>query len=263
METTKVIIVDDQPAYRNVLKTVLHKSGNVDIIAEASNGKEFLGLLRTHQPDVIFMDIEMPEMNGIEATREALEYYPELSIIGLSMYDNENYIKELISAGARGYLLKLSDNYKIFETILKFPKAEIFFSKEIEYHRPETATSKGKKSVLIVDDFKNTRFIVKHVLENAGYSTLEAENGKNALEVMQGVEIDLLVTDYNMPIMNGWKLIQEVKKKPEYRTLPILVLTTETSDEKRKKGQEVGITGWIVKPFDTKRFLKIVQKALS
>ncbi len=89
MPSINIIIVDDHSLFRNGMKLLLSNTGNFNIMAEASNGKEFLNLLDTMNPDIVLMDIDMPEMGGIEATTKALEKKPELKIICLSMYGEE------------------------------------------------------------------------------------------------------------------------------------------------------------------------------
>lgn len=261
MQKQKIILVDDQPLYRNVVKTVLQNIGDVEIIAEASNGVDFLELLNTHRPDIIFMDIEMPRMDGIEATKKALEKNPDLVIIGLSMYENKNYVDELVKAGARGYLLKLSDNDEIFKSILKHPKAEIFYSEKL-VQKASASKSKDKKTVLVVDDFESNTFVTALTLENAGYGVSKASTGKDALELLRNEKFDLVVTDYNMPGMNGMELVKELRKMPGYAKIPVLVLSTIKDEQKKELTKTVGVTGWIEKPFQLQRFLKIVKKAL-
>lgn len=256
----KVILVDDKIVYRNAIKTLLQKIGNVDIIAEASNGNEFLSLLPDKQPDIIFMDVEMPDMNGIEATQKALQSNKNLIIIGLSMYDNPKYIEDLISAGAKGYLLKLSDNIQIFKDIISNPIEKVFFSKEIEQRKIQNPND--KKTVMIVDDFENTRYVIEFTLQQADFKVIKAVDGKDALRHFDGQQIDLLITDLHMPRMNGFELIEEVKKIKQYSCIPILMLTTEVSKEKKLQAKKIGITGWIQKPFVMDKFLNIVQKAL-
>lgn len=114
----KILLVDDQAIFRKSLIATLQTAGDVEIIGEADNGADFLKQLAILEPEIVFMDIEMPIMNGIEATAEALKKYPALVVIGLSMYENESYVEELIKAGARGYLLKTSDNYELFRSII-------------------------------------------------------------------------------------------------------------------------------------------------
>ena len=261
MNKIKIILVDDKVVYRNAIKTLLQKLGDVDIIAEASNGTEFLHMLNICKPDLVFIDIEMPEMNGIEATKAALKINPDLVIIGLSMYDNKKYVNDLLEAGARGYLLKLSDNAHIFRQILKNPKAQIFYSKDIS---PEKEEDKGsQKTILIADDFENTRFVIDFTLKQAGYEVLKATDGENALNYFDGRKIDLLITDLNMPKKNGLELAEAVKQLPDYRNIPILLLTTEINEEKKHQAKQVGITGWIQKPFVIDKFLGIIKKAVG
>lgn len=260
MEKRKIILVDDKQAYRTAVRELLKRIGNIEIIGEAANGKEFLGMLDTQKPDIVFMDIEMPEMNGIEATKLALEKYPSMIIIGLSMYHDNRYIDELIKAGARGYLLKLSDNTNLFRTILQHPMAEIFFSKEIEYGKPEEENKKS--TVLIVDDFESTRFVIDYSLSQVGYEVLQAVNGNEAYEKLQNGNIDLVITDYNMPGMDGVELTAKMRKLDNYKTTPVLLLTTELPKDKKSDAKQAGVTGLLTKPFTMDKLLAFVKKAL-
>lgn len=261
MGKLKIILVDDKVVYRNAIRTLIQKLGDVEIIAEASNGQEFLRVLEFNIPDLVFMDIEMPEMNGIEATREAIKRHPDLVIIGLSMYENQKYIDDLLAAGAKGYLLKLSDNAQIFRQILQNPRAEIFFSKEISPNKP--SEDQQKKTILIADDFENTRFVIEFTLKQAGYEVLKAVDGQDALKYFDGRTIDLLVTDLNMPRMDGLQLAESVKQISGYKAIPILLLTTEINEEKKQRSKDIGITGWIQKPFVIDKFLGFIKKALK
>lgn len=105
-EKLKIFIVDDHEFFRNGLKMVINRLKYAKVTGEASNGKEFLEGLREDEPDIVLIDIQMPLMNGIEATRLALEDYPDLKIVALTMFDDEEYIQSMIDAGAKGFLLK-------------------------------------------------------------------------------------------------------------------------------------------------------------
>ena len=105
-EQIKVFIVDDHEIFRNGLKMVINRFKNAKVIAEATSGKEFLELLDKNLPDIVLMDIEMPEMNGIEATEAVKNKYPQIKIIMLTVFDNDENIFNSIKAGADGYLLK-------------------------------------------------------------------------------------------------------------------------------------------------------------
>lgn len=102
----KIFIVDDHEFFRNGLKMVVNRLKYARVTGEAANGREFLDLLRQSEPDIVLIDIQMPLLNGIDATRMALEEYPDLKIVALTMFDDEEYVQSMIDAGAKGFLLK-------------------------------------------------------------------------------------------------------------------------------------------------------------
>ncbi len=102
----RVIIVDDHEIFRNGLKMVINKLAYAKVVAEAGNGAEFLATLKTTTTDLVLMDIDMPVMNGIEATKKALEAYPDLKIIALTMFKEDAYIQSMMEAGVKGFLIK-------------------------------------------------------------------------------------------------------------------------------------------------------------
>lgn len=131
MSNFSIIIVDDHNLFREGLKLLLTNLPIVGDIYEASNGNEFLQLLESQLPDIVFMDIEMPDMNGIDATRKALEKYPYLKIIALSMYGEEAYYTKMIDSGAKGFLLKNSGIQEVEEAILNVAGGNSYFSQQI------------------------------------------------------------------------------------------------------------------------------------
>lgn len=119
------------------------------------------------------------------------------------------------------------------------------------------------QTVLVVDDSKTMRDMVTFTLTGAGYQVVQAGDGKEAVgKLSNGSKPALVVTDLNMPEMDGLALIKEIRKMPALKFTPILMLTTESSDEKKSAGKAAGATGWIVKPFNPEQFLKIVKKVL-
>ena len=119
------------------------------------------------------------------------------------------------------------------------------------------------KTVLVVDDSPTMRQMVAFTLTSAGYQVVEAGNGKEAVgKVNGGAKPDLVVTDLNMPEMDGITLINEIRKMPALKFTPILMLTTEASDDKKKAGQAAGATGWIVKPFNPEQMMAVIKKVL-
>lgn len=113
----KIILVDDHEIFRNGLKQLLHSIGNIEIIAEATNGKEFLDIIGKYDPDLVFMDINMPKLDGIDATEQVLHKFPDLKIVALSTFGDNEYFNKMLNAGVRGYMLKNSRKNDFMDAI--------------------------------------------------------------------------------------------------------------------------------------------------
>jgi len=131
MEKYKIIIVDDHQLFRNGLKFILNEIKNVQVVGEASNGQEFLDLLEFIVPDLVLMDINMPVMNGVTASKIALEKYPQLNILVLSMYGETEYYNTMIDIGVKGFILKDIDNKELEDAIIKVISGGNYFSQEL------------------------------------------------------------------------------------------------------------------------------------
>ena len=118
------------------------------------------------------------------------------------------------------------------------------------------------KRILVVDDSQTMRQMVAFTLRESNFEVVEAEHGQDALAKLDGQKLDLIVTDLNMPVMDGITFIREVRSRPATRYLPILMLTTESQQEKKLAGKAAGATGWIVKPFDPPKLLTVIAKVL-
>jgi two-component system chemotaxis response regulator CheY len=116
--------------------------------------------------------------------------------------------------------------------------------------------------VLTVDDSTSMRQMVKATLLSAGYDVVEASDGQEALEYARENPVDLVITDVNMPRMDGITLVGELRTLPAYRLTPVLLLTTESSMEKKMEGKRAGATGWIVKPFNPAQLLATLARVL-
>jgi two-component system chemotaxis response regulator CheY len=119
------------------------------------------------------------------------------------------------------------------------------------------------KTILTVDDSGSLRQMVSFVLKDAGYDVVEAIDGQDGLEKAKTRHIDLVLTDQNMPGMDGLGLIRELRTMKKYQSVPILMLTTETGDDIKAQGRAAGATGWIVKPFDPARLTEVVRKLIG
>lgn len=116
--------------------------------------------------------------------------------------------------------------------------------------------------ILTVDDSKSMRQMVAMSLRSQGHDVTEAEDGVDGLTKAQADKFDLVVTDINMPNKNGLELIADLRAQPQYKFIPILCLTTESSGDMKSKGKQAGATGWIVKPFTPEKLLDVIKKVL-
>lgn len=119
------------------------------------------------------------------------------------------------------------------------------------------------KNILVVDDSSAIRQSVSFILEQAGYQVTQATDGADALSRLNGVQFNLILTDVNMPSMDGITLTRKVRENAQYKFTPIVVLTTESQATKMEEGKAAGATGWIVKPFDAEKLLAVVKKLVS
>jgi len=118
-------------------------------------------------------------------------------------------------------------------------------------------------SILAVDDSASMRQMVSFTLKGAGYHVIEAADGQEALDKARGARVDLVLTDQNMPGMDGIALVRMLRGLPSYAGTPILILTTESSDEMKARGRAAGATGWLVKPFDPGKLIEVIQRVIG
>jgi two-component system chemotaxis response regulator CheY len=119
------------------------------------------------------------------------------------------------------------------------------------------------KSILAIDDSASIRQMVGFTLRSSGYEVVDAVDGMDGLEKAKGNTFNLILTDQNMPRMDGLTLIMSLRALPQYKTVPILMLTTESSDAMKQQGRAAGATGWLVKPFDPQKLVEVVKKVIG
>jgi DNA-binding NarL/FixJ family response regulator len=170
MNKTKIIIVDDHLMVRTGLSLILKDNEKYEIIGEASDGADFLHLINSFSPDIVLMDINMPKMNGIDATREGMIRRPELKIIALSMHDDEEYIESMMQAGAKGFILKKVGAEELYKAIDIVMGGETYFSQDVMKILTKKLFSKTKEGDAVIINPRE-----KEVLEQLclGLSTQE------------------------------------------------------------------------------------------
>jgi two-component system chemotaxis response regulator CheY len=124
----------------------------------------------------------------------------------------------------------------------------------------ESASAVGNIRILTIDDSKTMRDMLMLTLVDAGFDVIQAVDGKDGIDMLERENVDVVITDINMPRMDGYEVVRQLRARPEHKTTPILVLTTESEAEKKNVAREAGATGWLVKPFDPERLIATVRK---
>ncbi len=198
MKKHNIIIVDDHQLFRNGLKFILNEMNDVQVVGEASNGKEFLDLLEFGLPDLVLMDINMPIMNGVNASKIALEKYPGLNILVLSMYGESEYYNTMIDIGVKGFILKDVDNKELRDAIDKITSGGTYFSQELLLNLIKNKTydeniflTRREKEVLelICKGFSNQQiseqlFISQRTVERHRSNLLLKTESKNSISLV-------------------------------------------------------------------------------
>ena len=202
MDKIRIIIVDDHQLFRNGLKILLASFPEFEVAGEVSNGVEFLRLLKNVRADVTLMDINMPEMDGIEATRKGMKLCPEMNIIALSMYGEEEYYYKMVDAGVKGFLLKDSDISEVKEAIQTVVRGGSYFSQELLYHviqkikhreheSKSANLSKREKEILLKiceglsnQEIAESLFISKRTVDKHRANLLGKTNSKNTASLI-------------------------------------------------------------------------------
>jgi two-component system response regulator DegU len=187
MKTVKIVLVDDHTIVRDGIKSTLKDQKNFKIIGEAGNGKEAVELVKKTEPDVVIMDISMPDMNGIEATDIISKKFPHSKVIVLSMHDDETYILKSVEAGAYGYLLKDVDKNEFVRAINAVNQGDKYFNTSISsvlvsgyLNRIKSIGSSSNQSSDEYDLTKREKGILKMITD-----------GKNNREIADGLGISI------------------------------------------------------------------------
>ena len=206
----KLVIADDHEIFRDGLKLMLGKQEDIVLVGEADNGKQLIALVEEQRPDVVLTDIKMPVMDGIEATKWLSEHYPDTGIIGLSMFNEDNLIIDMLEAGARGYLIKNADKNEVIDAIKTVYQQDTYYcrqttgklarmianSKYNPYSRkPKIEFSDREKEIieLICQEFTN-----KEIGEKLFLSSRTVEGYRMKIQEKMGVKNSVGIVVYAM-----------------------------------------------------------------
>ncbi len=219
MARAKVLLVDDHVIVRQGLKALLSDEPDMEVVGEANNGREALEKLAALEPEVVLMDISMPSLNGIEATRQIKQRFPDVKVVILSMHANEEYVFQVLQAGAAGYVLKLSDSMEVLTAIRAALSGGSFLSPPIsrtvinDYVRRAEArgqgsdldllTSREREVLQLLAEGRSNRDIAEEL--SISIKTVESHrsNIMNKLEVSSKAEL------IKYALRKGWATLEE------------------------------------------------------
>ena len=248
MSYRRILIVDDSAVFRTSMKKILESKNDAIVVAE--DGQQGLDLAMKEQFDIVVSDIDMPKINGIDLCR-SLKNSPEtrgIPIVMVSTFDSDNDIDKGFQAGASAYLSKYEIQSRLRETVDSVLSKSKF---------------KNNRLVMVVDDSKVVRRIVENGLAEAGFKVITAEDGKKALEILNDIRPDLILTDIEMPDVNGFEFCGSIHTNPELSSVPIVAMSSRTERGYMKRMLQNGASAYLCKPFNIDELVILVEKMLS
>lgn len=250
---TKILIIDNTAFLGQVLSSFLDKE-TFEIATEKGADIALLKLIHWH-PDLIITSIEVGNINGFDLCLivRMMPDFAGIPIILISSSDKRDEYHLAADAGADCYLKK---DKKALLTLKKEIHSLLF--KEEKQGRD--VAKHPIKNILLVDDSATMRKIIKNILAGIGIKNcVEAEHGQDGLEKLDANDIDMVISDWNMPVMNGVEMIKQIRLNPEYSALPIVLVTAETTDD-IEEVLGLGINDYLRKPFNVIEMKKLIEK---
>jgi len=250
----RIVVAEDSRLQRRTWAGALRSDG-FEVI-EAEDGRLGLEAVRRERPDLLLTDVEMPHMNGYElcaAVKSDLEL-STIPVVILTTLGGFDEIRRGFEAGASDYLVKPKEGERESFLDLLVDRVQSILS---------SAGVVQRGDVLVVDDSNLTRSLVQSAVEKAGFRVTPVASGEEALRVLESSCFDLMITDVEMPGMNGIELSHRVRNDPRTEDLPILVLTASRDRSHREMGKGIGVDGYLTKPFSHEKLVVALENALN
>jgi len=244
---TNVLVVEDSEVSRMVIEKELDDDF---IVYEASTSEAALESLRKREIDLILLANTLTDESSYELCESirSEQDYGDIPIFLMGTSKDQSHYEEGFEAGASAFLTK------------PFEKEEL---SKILMHLSSRSRNQRGKSILVVDDSKSVRVVLRKSLEKVGFHVVEAENGKKALERLKDHDVDLISTDLEMPVMNGFELVQNLDDEFRNRSIPVLMLTSRQDPETRTRANDLEVDDFLTKPFQSDAYLKSIGELLN
>lgn len=239
-----VLLVEDDDVDALNVKRAFKKNDIQRPLIRAHDGIEALAILRETAwgpenpcPNIVLLDMNMPKMNGLEFLQHLREdtLLRNISVFMLTTSSDQRDLNESYKLKVAGYFLKPFDFSRFVQAV------KILDAFWTLCERPIIHNVKHPPHILLVDDDDVIRMVISKVLENSGYTVCNASNGIEALKRLEGIQPDLIITDLNMPNMDGWELVEKLRKNTQYQNTPIILLSGDCDVSVREKAQQNGI----------------------
>ena len=253
-----ILIVDDSRLTRTQIKSFMNALNICQCThIEAENGEDALTVLQTRSVDLVFLDWNMPKMNGMEFLRKIrlMENLRELPVIMITSETDKENILETLSNGVMDYIIKPISKDIFDEKMVKYIKDLATKSDIVEFYI----------TTLIVDDSRLTRAQIKGLMNEMNICNcthVEAENGEEALKVLERQSVDIVFLDWNMPKMNGMDMLRKIRGIEKFRELPVIMVTSESDKELILSALANGVMDYIIKPIAKETFDQKVAKCV-
>ncbi|WP_411835178.1 response regulator [Peribacillus frigoritolerans] len=221
---TSIVIIDDHQLFREGVKRILDFESSFDVVAEGDDGSEAMDLVETHKPDVVIMDINMPNMNGVEATKMLVSRYPETKVIILSIHDDENYVQHALKTGAQGYLLKEMDADALIDAVRVVAEGGSYLHPKVthnlvkEYRRLAAEEGADRDSVHTIEIRRPLHLLTRReceVLQLLAYGKSNRASGEtlyisektvknHVSNILQKMNVNDRTQAVVLAIKNGW-----------------------------------------------------------
>lgn len=253
----KIIIVGFPDKFVQKLTTTLQDKTKSEDISKMYTNFQFFHAYKKGNADIIFLDSFSKSTEMLNAGKKIREIDSDVIIIGMDNTKDLKLKEEFLSEVSNSeFIFKNEDNDAF---ILSLFNSNIEENKIGDSYKKQTG-----KTVLVVDDFENTLNVIKYTLEDSGFKVITSNNGQDALKLLkQNIKPNIIITDLNMPKMDGFELIENIRKISSLDGIPIFILTTEFNFKKKLKARELNITGWIQKPYNSNDFIRIISNVLE
>jgi len=248
MASPSILIVDDSSFIRTELTRELEEIGA--LVTQAEHGESAMNIVKSKQFDLIITDVEMPVIDGFQLCR-MLKENPStrtVPVIILSSLDSDRDIDRGFQVGASAYVSKSEAKNLLKDTVQAVLKKSVFHHDQL---------------ILVVDDSMTIRNLVTEELEKAGFQVMTAINGKHALKLIKKNIPDLILSDINMPEMDGIEFCKAVKKDPGFSAIPFVIMSSNDDRSIMRRTIQIGANAYLVKPFNLEQVVITVEKLLS